>query len=245
MRLKKALSILVPSALRGALVRMRARLLDIHAQKSYSQEGEDMVLERIFAGKKGGFYVDVGAHHPRRFSNTYFFYRKGWKGINIEPNREAIHAFQSERKRDTNLQCGISDRPGRLMYYSFDEPALNTFDQALAKSRIASTPYKLVGTSAIPVERLDAILSKHVPANCVIDFLSIDVEGLDLSVLQSNDWRRFRPRCVLVEALGSSVEEAMEGHIYQFMKNQRYELLAKTFNTLIFCEKEAIAALNN
>ena len=112
MRLKKALSILVPSALRGALVRMRARLLDIHAQKSYSQEGEDMVLERIFAGKKGGFYVDVGAHHPRRFSNTYFFYRKGWKGINIEPNPEAIHAFQSDRKRDTNLQCGISDRPG-------------------------------------------------------------------------------------------------------------------------------------
>src|SRR5882762_10139599 len=204
MGLKEAVLLLLPHRLKAALHRLRSRLFDIYSAKSYSQEGEDMVLQRIFSGKERGFYVDVGAHHPRRFSNTYFFYRKGWKGINIEPNPEAIHAFQSDRKRDTNLQCGISDRPGRLMYYSFDEPALNTFDQALAKSRIASTPYKLVGTSSIPVERLESVLSKHVPANRPIDFLSVDAEGLDFSVLQSNDWTRYRPSCVLVEALDTS-----------------------------------------
>jgi len=200
-----------------------------------------MVLQRIFSGKERGFYVDVGAHHPRRFSNTYFFYRKGWKGINIEPNPGAIHAFQSDRKRDTNLQCGISDRPGKLMYYSFDEPALNTFDQALAKSRIASTPYKLVGTSAIPVERLDAILSKHVPANCVIDFLSIDVEGMDMAVLRSNDWGRFRPHCVLAEVLGSTLASLSGNDVVRFLDDRGYGLYAKSSNTLVFRDRESQA----
>jgi FkbM family methyltransferase len=235
----------LPTWLKATLSQLRARLFDIYATKSYSQEGEDMILQRIFAGKESGFYVDVGAHHPRRFSNTYFFYRRGWSGINIEPNPEAVRTFQSDRERDTNLQCGISDRAGNLTYFSFDEAALNTFDQALAKSRIASTPYKLVGTETIPVERLESILSKHVPENRPIDFLSIDAEGLDFPVLQSNDWSRYRPTCVLVEALGISLEQAMQGDIYRFMKSHGYELLAKTFNTLIFCEKEAIAALNN
>ena len=50
----------------------------------YSQEGEDMILGKIFSGQKHGFYVDVGAHHPLRFSNTYLFYLKGWRGINID-----------------------------------------------------------------------------------------------------------------------------------------------------------------
>ena len=245
MELKKIASMLLPSRLRAALHRLRTRLFDIYATKSYSQEGEDMILQRIFAGKEHGFYVDVGAHHPRRFSNTYFFYRKGWSGINIEPSPEAVRAFQSDRKRDTNLQCGISDRAGNLTYYSFDEPALNTFDEGLAQSRVASTPYKLIGTTPIPVERLESILRKHVPADRPIDFLSVDAEGLDFPVLQSNDWSRYRPRCVLVEALGCSLEGAMQGELYRFMTSQGYELIAKTFNTLIFCEKEAIAALNN
>src|SRR5882762_9035683 len=118
--LKKIVLMLPPLRLRTALHRLRTRLFDIYATKSYSQEGEDMILQRIFAGKERGFYVDVGAHHPRRFSNTYFFYRKGWSGINIEPSPEAVRAFQSDRKRDTNLQCGISDRAGNLTYYSFD-----------------------------------------------------------------------------------------------------------------------------
>ena len=50
----------------------------------------------------------------------------------------------------------------------------------------------------VPVERLDAVLSRHLPPGRQIDFLSIDAEGFDLKVLASNDWARFRPRCVLV-----------------------------------------------
>jgi hypothetical protein len=95
-----------------------------------------------------------------------------------------------------------------------------------------------VRTSDIPVERLDHILGKHLPLDIEIDFLSIDVEGLDFAVLKSNDWQLFRPKCVLVEALETSLEDAMHGDIFLFMKNQGYELFAKTYNTLIFRERE-------
>ncbi len=193
-----------------------------------------MILQRIFQGRKRGFYVDIGAHHPRRFSNTNLFYRRRWRGINIEPNPDAIKAFKSMRKRDINLQVGVSDRSGSLKYYQFDEPALNTFDEAIVASRLATTPYRLVGTVEVPVERLDTLLTRHVPAGVQIDFLSVDVEGLDLAVLKSNDWARFRPRCVLVEALGVSFAEIEANPISGLLAGQGYELVAKTINTLVF-----------
>ena len=196
-----------------------------------------MILNRIFGNKANGFFVDVGAHHPHRFSNTYFFYKKGWRGINIEPNPDALKAFQRYRARDKNLQLGVADIAASLTYYSFDEPALNTFDEDLVNVRLATTPYKLKATSKIMVERLDQILEKHLEKNTHIDFLSIDVEGLDFAVLKSNDWARFRPTLVLVEALQNSFEDVMLGEVFQFMKKHQYELFAKTFNTLIFREK--------
>lgn len=195
-----------------------------------------MILQRIFADKKTGLYVDVGAHHPSRFSNTKFFYERGWSGINIEPNPEAFARFQFGRPRDKNLQLGISDVAGILTYYEFDEPALNTFDEKIVESRLADTPYKILSTKMIAVERLDSVLSQHIESNAKVDFLSIDVEGFDFSVLKSNDWERFRPEVVLVEALETSLEGAMQGDIFYFMKNHGYQLFAKTYNTLIFRE---------
>ena len=227
----------MPPGLKKTFSQMRAKIFDIYATKSYSQEGEDMILQRIFAGKERGFYVDVGAHHPRRFSNTYLFYRRGWWGINVEPNPAGVRALQSDRGRDINLQLGVSDCPGSLEYYFFDEPALNTFDGELAQWRLANTSYRIVRTSDIPVERLDRILGAHVPPGMGIDFLTIDVEGLDFAVLKSNDWSAFRPKCVLVEALQTSLEDVIKGEIFQFMKEHGYELFAKTYNTLIFHER--------
>jgi len=213
---------------------MRAGVFDVYALKSYSQEGEDLILRRIFDGKGRGFYVDVGAHHPRRFSNTHSFYRLGWRGINIEPSPDAIRAFARERKRDTNLQMGVAEHAQTLTYYVFDEPALNTFDQGLMEWRLANTPYRVLKTISVPVERLEAILGRYLPAGRRIDFLTVDVEGLDFAVLRSNDWRRFRPQCVLVEALDTSLENVMRGALYQFVEGLGYELFAKTFNTLMF-----------
>jgi hypothetical protein len=193
-----------------------------------------MILRRIFEGQKQGFYVDIGAHHPRRFSNTYLFYKQGWTGINIEPNPEVRRLFDVERPRDINLQCGISEFEGKLTYYYFDEPALNTFDYEVVKSRLETTSYKLINQAPIPVFRLDTILKKYLSLTQRIDFLTIDVEGLDLAVLSSNDWELFRPICIVVEALNTDLQQALVSDLAMFLINHGYKTFARTYNSLIF-----------
>ncbi|MFM6346540.1 MAG: hypothetical protein ACKPFK_15520, partial [Dolichospermum sp.] len=89
---------------------------------SYSQEGEDLILARFFEKEKNGFYVDIGAHHPQRFSNTYYFYLKGWSGINIDAMPGSMKIFDDLRPLDINLEIPISDKSEILTYYEFDEP---------------------------------------------------------------------------------------------------------------------------
>lgn len=72
----------------------------VYSKPSYSQEGEDRLLDRYFGNRANGFFVDVGAHHPHRFSNTYLFYKRGWRGINIDAMPDSMKAFKSMRPRD-------------------------------------------------------------------------------------------------------------------------------------------------
>lgn len=225
---------LLPNKLKTGLRPLRDTLFDMHAIKSYSQEGEDMILKRIFEGKQQGFYIDVGAHHPQRFSNTHYFYQRGWNGINIEPNPDAVSVFQRLRRRDTNVQCGVGEKEGTIVYYKFNEPALNTFDETVVEDRLKNTPYKLIDKIAVPVLRLAHLLEKEMPAGQQIDFMSVDVEGLDLNVLRSNDWQKYRPYIVLAEALDLSLEQIGGNELARFMKSQGYVIFGKTYNTLFF-----------
>lgn len=201
---------------------------------SYSQEGEDMILRRLFSGRTEGFYVDVGAHHPFRFSNTYHFYVRGWRGINIEPNPAALDELVRHRRRDINVGLGVAEKPGYLTYHSFDEPALNTFDESLAATRQKAPGCHKYGETLVPVEPLASILERLLPLRTAIDFINIDVEGFDLHVLKSNDWKRFRPVYVLVEALRASLDGILANPIHAYMRDNDYLLIAKTFNTLIY-----------
>lgn len=211
-----------------------ARLLDRHGRLSYSQEGEDVLLARIFENQPCGFYVDVGACHPRRFSNTALFYTRGWRGINIEPNPDAIRGFHRLRRRDVNLQVGISDISGVKTYFMFDEPALNSFDHELTARRQRETTYRVVRTLEVKTERLDAILARYLPGAVDIDFLTVDAEGHDLQVIASNDWARYRPRYVLVERGGCTVMDALGTELNRLLCGEGYDLFAKTLNTLFY-----------
>jgi FkbM family methyltransferase len=208
--------------------------LDPLVRLSYSHEGEDMVLRRILHPQNSGFYVDVGAHHPFRFSNTCYFHRLGWHGINIDPNPESIKAFDLERPLDVNLCVGVSDMPGNLSYFVFTEPALNTFDPELVAERKELRDFQLLETREVRVRRLDDLLTEHLPCGQRIDFISIDVEGLDLQVLKSNDWRRFRPRILLVEARALEFDQLDADPVNVFAVSAGYKLVAKTVSTLIY-----------
>jgi FkbM family methyltransferase len=233
--MKAVLKKCLPRPLFALLGKIKHTVLDDYSIRSYSQEGEDLILARLFEEKETGFYVDVGAHHPKRFSNTYYFYRKGWRGINIEPNPDALALFHRYRKRDINLGFGIADREGELVYYMFNEPALNSFDRALSEQR-QDARYRIVDTKTVEVKRLAAVLERNMPKDTLVDFMSIDVEGYDLKVLESNDWSRFRPTCVLVEAISVDLGNIVVEPVNRFLMQKNYRLFAKTFYTLFYLD---------
>ena len=204
---------------------------------SYAQEGEDLFLERIFDNQKNGFYVDIGAHHPIRFSTTFLFYKKGWRGINIEPFPNSKKMFDIFRPRDINLEIGISNVEKTIIYSIFQESALNTFDIDMANIRKKES--KLINKVEIPVNKLKNILEKNLPKNQKIDFMNIDGQGLEISILDSNDWEIYRPKFLLLEYLpsqGKSVESVLKDPICKYMLEKGYCLHTKTYSTLIFQE---------
>ena len=232
--MKTLVKALLPKPVWQQLVRLRERWFDVHAKKSYSQEGEDMLLERFLEHKRCGFYVDVGAHHPTRFSNTYRLYLKGWRGLNIDANPGSMAIFQRVRPRDINVEAAVSSARQEMTYYVFDEPALNTLDRDLALHRVGGTS-SIIREVNIVTEPLSQLLDQYVPANTAIDLLTIDVEGLDYDVLRSNDWTRYSPELILVECMiASTLQHASCDPVAQLLLAQHYTIVAKTMSTALF-----------
>jgi FkbM family methyltransferase len=206
-----------------------------HSTKSYSQEGEDMILKRIFGDERNGFYVDIGAHHPKRFSNTYYFYTKGWRGINIDAMPGSMKAFNKCRPDDINIEVPISRIKQTLTYYMFNEPALNGFSKDLSEQRSTNGQvYKIIRTIDLETFTLSEILTKYLENGQQIDFMSIDVEGLDYDVLLSNDWVQFRPKIILVEMLNRALKDLYNHEITKLLSSKGYEITSKTMNTVFF-----------
>lgn len=219
------------------LYMFKQEYIDGFKTKIYSQEGEDLILKEFLSDIKNGFYVDIGAHHPIRFSNTYLFYKMGWSGINIDAMPGSMKAFKRKRPRDINLERGISGKKGFLIYYMFDEPALNSFSEGLSKERDRNSEFKIIGKKKIKTYPLSYVLDKYLPKGKVIDFMSIDVEGLDLVVLKSNDWKKFSPRYILIECIEKDIEGIQKEEIYTFLKDKGYTIVGKTYRTLVFKRK--------
>lgn len=209
----------------------------LHGRFSYAQEGEDLVLDRFIGGKRGGFYVEVGCHDPFRFSNTYLFYRRGWGGVCIDPLPGTAKRFGRWRPRDQVLEVGVSQAPGVMLYYMFNEPALNTFDEATAERRDGLRGYRLEKKISVPVNSLEAILDGMVLPD-QIDFLSVDVEGFDLDVLKSNNWAKYRPKMIVAEALAADLIGLESDAIVQYLMEQGYRPIVKTGCSVIFTSEQ-------
>lgn len=204
------------------------------AKKSFSQEGEDIVLNRLLDETPNGFYVEVGAHHPFRFSNTYFFYRRGWAGICIDPDPNVKRLFNKYRPRDIALELGVACEPGVLKYFQFNEPALNTFDPAVAKERNGLRHYKVIAEKDVPTDSLANILDRYLPVNQNITFFSVDAEGLDLEVLKSNNWLKYRPQFIVAECLTADLFNLKVDPVVAYISALGYELFAVTGYSILF-----------
>ncbi len=236
--LKRLFKSIFPESVVNKVVRFKNNHLDGYALKSYSQEGEDMILRRLFEKQIKGFYVDVGALHPKRFSNTFFFYKKGWNGINIDAMPNSMKAFNKMRKRDINIEKPIADKKQVLTYYSFNEPALNGFVKDLSDERDVSGEYFIKSTTNMETATLNEVLDVNLSKNQEIDFLSIDVEGLDFMVLKSLDFNKYKPKVILIEILGNNMKEIDENEIAKYLKQYDYTIYSKTINTVFFVGRD-------
>ncbi len=170
---------------------------------SYAQNGEDVVLARAFRDVATGFYVDLGAADPVLDSVTKHFYDRGWSGVNVEPLRDAYAALEAERPRDVNLRVAIGPESGMGRFFeALDAPGLSTFDpdRADAAGRVSR-----LSEYEVPMTTLRELFEEHV-GDQDVEFLKIDVEGLEHAVLSTGDWERFRPRVLVIEGDPGRVE---------------------------------------
>jgi FkbM family methyltransferase len=216
------------------------RLEDLLAKTiSYAQNYEDILLARLFPGSDGT-YIDVGANHPVFHSVTKLFSDRGWSGINIEPSPGVFPVLEAARPRDINLNVGLSDREGSLTFYETPEfHGWSTFHQELADH------YRQHGVKilehAVPVTTLAQVCERHVVGP--IDFLKIDVEGLEGPVLDGADFTRFRPRVLVIENFNPATWEGridQAGYLYanfdglnRFYVRSEESQLAENLKTLV------------
>jgi FkbM family methyltransferase len=205
--------------------------------RTYSQHSEDSTIGRLLGDKKKGLYVDIGAYDPFRFSNSHRFYLKGWRGINIEPDVNNYENFLKYRQRDININCGVGTSEKSVWFYNFIPSALSTFSKNDTDQYIKSG-FKFIGKQKVPMKKLSSILSEHIKPNEKIDFMSIDVEGMELDVLKSNNWNKFRPLVVCIETMSSPGNSSQEyNKIHIFLKRVGYVKYCDIGLNSIFLDK--------
>jgi FkbM family methyltransferase len=196
-----------------------------HAKLYYSQHGEDVFVQTLFGRKYKGFYVDVGAHHPFRYSNTAVFYKSGWRGINFEPLPDGYAALCRHRKHDINVNSAISEQSGEV-----------PFAVSSARSGIMGKDYMFQDEQqdnviTVQSQPLHSLLDKYMPEGKSIDLMSVDCEGYDEMVLLSNNWEKYRPKVLLVEDHDISENTAID----RLLAERGYRFLARIGLTKAFC----------
>ncbi len=208
-------------------------------KRSWSQCGEDLITRFIFDTLRipAPTYLDIGAHHPTRLNNTNIFYAQGSRGVNIEPDPELFSAFLPARPRDTNLNIGIGEHAGEMDFYVMSVRTLNTFSAVEAHAIEREGKVRIERVVGLPVLPVNAVLEKHCSTG--LDFLSLDVEGLDLAILRGMDFSCFRPKVVCVETITYSEQRGGKKipEIEAVMIDNGYFAYADTHINTIFVDR--------
>ena len=203
----------------------------------FSQGGEDIVVSNLLAKETTkGKFVDIGAYHPFRFSNTFLLYLQGWRGVNVDANPAAIDLFKQARPDDLSFQALVSDKVEQIRYFRFEEGAWNTTNPAvvelLANRGQAGT--KLIGEETYTTQTVNSILEQHVGTG-KFDFLNIDVEGLDERIFFSIDFKRFRPKVIAIEiGIDAWNAEPMKS----FLEQQGYQPHSQCYLSAILLRRD-------
>ena len=211
----------------------------VYYQKSYAQCGEDLIVSYIFNTLKitHPSYLDIGAHHPYFLSNTYLFYRQGCRGVCVEPDPFLFRKISKARQRDNNLNIGMAGQRNTLQLHIFSSRTLNTFSKKEAEKYIHE------GHEQIAVQEIEVLTFEDVMNQCfdrTPDFISLDVEGMDMEILQAIDFSTFRPAVFCIETITYS--RSGEGKkltcIDDIMAEQDYMKYADTYINSIYVDRK-------
>lgn len=212
---------------------------DMYNYESYSQAGEDRIVALVletFLGKKSITYLDVGANHPIDGSNTYLLYKNFdiKKGVLVEPNPDMASLLSQKRPDDVVINAGMgASQQEALQYYMMEDDALNSFSYQKAKE-LETLGHRIVSVKDIPVFGINETINSYF-AGIQLDFMNIDVEGMDTDILYAIDYKHYAPRIICIETIeymGLKREDYQD--ILDFLAEQGYTLLADTFLNTIF-----------
>ena len=189
-------------------------------KKSFSQFGEDIFIEEFFKSQKNGKYVDLGAFHPMRLSNTFLLFKKGWSGTNIDLNPIAIDLFNIARSKDKNVCCLLADKNDLLkdVYYE---------DWSAASSMTSNK--NLRDKKLMKTRTFDSLIDHN------FDFLNIDLEGHDYEILKSINFKKFSPKLICIEILKDCLDK---DNIFNFLREKNYNMIKKCDVSYFFKKNE-------
>jgi hypothetical protein len=211
--------------------------------ETFSQSGEDVVVNFMlgYLSLAGNMtYLDIGAFHPTKINNTYFFYRGGRRGVLIEPNVEMTKLLRTVRPRDVTLVAGIGVTAQREAdYYIMTDPAWNTFSKEEAEhmEKITNRMVTIREVRKMPLLNINDVMQEHFGG--APTFVSIDTESLDLAILKSIDYERYRPTVICAETLVCGTRK-MVPEIPEFMETQGYVVRGQTFVNTIFLDTQIV-----
>lgn len=210
-------------------------------QKCYSQCGEDIIIKFIFddLGIRQSSYIDIGAYHPKKLSNTQLLYENGSRGINIEPNIELFKKFQKFRKKDINLNIGVAAQKNEMNFYVMSVPTMSTFSKKEATELVAKHNFKIITIKKIKVDTIKNIIDNYW-GGTFPELLTIDVEGLEEEILRSIDYKNNFPIVVCIETISYSTtgRGIKDNNFIKFLVNKDYMIFADTYINTILVRKD-------
>lgn len=212
------------------------------AKHSYAQAGEDLIVDFIAKAMQIDdiTYLDIGAHHPTQFSNTYLFYKRGFRGVLVEPDPELMAAIRSVRPHDMCIEAGVGVQAATTaQFFVMSTRTLNTFSEDEAKRYEAMGTQRIEKILSVPLVTLNHIFGDYFKDEEPV-LMSIDIEGLDFEVLSTLDLKKYRPPIVCIETLQYSEvrEETKDARIAQLMSDNGYFIYGDTYINTIFVDTD-------
>lgn len=221
--------------------RFFAFLRNFFARLHFGQHGEDVLVHKLFDRRfKKGFYMDIGAYHPFRQSNTAYFWLMGWNGVNVDASPHTIQLFKKIRKTDINVWSAVVDAETAKRQNTIDLHFNPTVKYDLGATCTPEEAEKrkdsLTARIEVPCESLTNIVNKYAPSNCSdFHFMNIDIEGFDETALQGMHTWKSKPQVLCVEILhASTVREVLETATNSTLESNGYQLVGKTAASVVY-----------